>query len=671
MGKYLDLLDGRGLAAEAPEAGQPPVAPQDTDSAHRAWADDEAQRLQQESPTLSAVDGAVRSVARRVPLVGSFMDEAAGYLNSGFGALGDTDQAIELERAKDRLYAEQHPTADMAGGAAGAIGGTVASMLAAPVALPASMASKIIAGGAAGGILGGIEGAGHGESAEDRMDKAASGARWGASLGLAAGPIAAGAGKAARWGMQGWQALGKMLAGMPNAERRAATRTLLQLEESGMSPQDAIQRLRELGPEGIFADVSPSMQMHTARVVTSEPSTARTVAGRLSARRAGARGRMDEALDDTFGPTVDRYDRFVAGKTEQAATGPAYEAAKQTIVDPTDVTDTLNALAKEYKRPELVRHLARVRRMLPARRGDLIKANTLHEAREYLDDAIGQAIKGGSGKLARHLGDLRDVVDGKLKAVGYADPDAAFSKAAKEFEDYEFGRKELLRGGPETPTPGMVGARKQARPGSEADMAQGVRSELGRQLTNQRKNPTLQAENIMTRDRNMEKVRELVGPQSAAKLQKFFERENAFHETSRQAEPGLGSQTAARMGGDKAPRGVKTMLRDWPVAEAIGISMGAPGWASLGMLVRGLSVRGLDSLAARSQRAVDNAQAAMLTATGAERVKAARQLTELAKDLRKAGAAEEAGKIMGFALTVSQAARVGTTGAEAASGRFQ
>jgi hypothetical protein len=55
------------------------------------------QRIAQErvaSPTMMAVDDRVRQVARGVPVVGSYLDEASAGLNTLGGLVGDYDQEL-------------------------------------------------------------------------------------------------------------------------------------------------------------------------------------------------------------------------------------------------------------------------------------------------------------------------------------------------------------------------------------------------------------------------------------------------------------------------------------------------------------------------------------------------------------------------------------------------
>lgn len=587
-----------------------------------------------------------------------FDDELAAGLKTGFGFAGDYQKELAWQREQQRKAREAHPNVATIGEIGGmlvpGIGAIKGGLSLVPHVTSKSLPTKIGAGLVEGAGWGAAYGAGTGETGE-KSESALRGGITGAVVGAAAPPVAAGIGKAAKWGVQGWQRFTDWLRGMPKDQRIAATRVLKDLEASGMSVDDATQRVADLGPEGMVADISPTMQQRTGKIAASEPAASRTITESLKGRREAGQGRVGQALDDAFGPYTDRYEVELATKAEKALASPLYEAAKKNMIDTTDVIDNLTTAAKDYKNPAFLRHLSAARRMLP-KRGEQVPAGDLHAVREYLDDAISKAHRAGESKLAGRLQGMRTMTDAKLKAIGYADPDAIYAEASKRLDDFQFGRKELLRGGADTPTPAMLDVRLQKRPGSEKDITQGARSEIERQLSNVRRNPALTAENVLTRDFNDEKVGRLVGAPRAEQLAKSLDREKTFLETSNIAEAGRGSRTALIQG----PKPLSKDLTDVALTTGGGAAFGGPSGAAVGFgvgLVKRLTERGLDKLAARTERAINLAQGEMLTATGAKRHVVMRELSRVAGQLHKAGEVEAAAKLLSFAAITQQGHR--------------
>jgi hypothetical protein len=112
-------------------------------------------------------------------------------------------------------------------------------------------------------------------------------------------------------------------------------------------------------------------------------------------------------------------------------------------------------------------------------------------------------------------------------------------------ETFDEGRTEVLRGGPNTMTPADLRDRIARSSDPENAMRrQGVRTELDRMTTNQRRNPAATVDRVTARDWNNRKIAEMVGPERAQRLARDLDREATFTETSNLAEAGRGSRTA-------------------------------------------------------------------------------------------------------------------------------
>ncbi len=148
---------------------------------------------QPETGVVGAADAFGRGAAKMAGL--GFMDE----LGAGARYLGGKvfpwqpevtyDQALAEVRGEDKRVAEAHPAANIAGSVTGALGlgtGLVRSGLS-PTAAVAGRGGGLLATSAAsageGAALGGLQGFGEGEGIDDRLDKAGSGAKWGAAIG--------------------------------------------------------------------------------------------------------------------------------------------------------------------------------------------------------------------------------------------------------------------------------------------------------------------------------------------------------------------------------------------------------------------------------------------------------------------------------------------------------
>jgi hypothetical protein len=76
--------------------------PEQREMALRDWADVVVTKEHQESPIFQGINDRVRAVARGVPILGAFSDEAAAALTPGAG--GDYDERLAYQRGKDRYY---------------------------------------------------------------------------------------------------------------------------------------------------------------------------------------------------------------------------------------------------------------------------------------------------------------------------------------------------------------------------------------------------------------------------------------------------------------------------------------------------------------------------------------------------------------------------------------
>lgn len=426
-----------------------------------------------------------------------------------------------------------------------------------------------------------------------------------------------------------WQGVARLLTSR-GVDDKAARVILKELEASGMSPQQAEQRLAQLGPEGMIADVSPGMQVHTGATAIADSGAGNTIAQRLAMRREGGHGRVSQDLDAAFGPPQDPYLVEQATRATQRTTGPAYQTASQYAVDTAPVADLVQQeILRVGPRGPYGQALQEIRRVITDRRGNLVsQGDRVHAVRQQLDMMIEQAQSSGQRQLAAQLGRIRSEVDSSLKGgiPGFAEADKTFADAARQQRAYDQGRTGVLRGGPETMTPAEL-ADIQSRSSVPENMMrqQGTRTEIDRQLSNQRLNPGTTVDRLTSRDWNDDKMRIMLGQQRAEGLGRTIDREATFTETSGLGEPSRGSRTAQVAAAAQRiyGRGGKSSLTGEIAGGAVaGGMMGGAHGAAIGAgvaTVNRVRQKIAEVLTRKSSEKTVRDVADKLTATGASR----------------------------------------------------
>lgn len=175
------------------------------------------------SPNPGSLVGGIRALARGVPIVGPFLDEADAATGAALdkvvpqsiksilgldslkgSSFGEKyDDALAQQRGMDRSFDKAHPIASPALQTTGAVAGTLAGLRGAPsIARPAlglvdgSLLPRLAAAGASGAAIGGITGFGDAEGGlPQRLSGAESGATIGGGIGVALPALGSGAGK--------------------------------------------------------------------------------------------------------------------------------------------------------------------------------------------------------------------------------------------------------------------------------------------------------------------------------------------------------------------------------------------------------------------------------------------------------------------------------------------
>jgi hypothetical protein len=159
------------LAYAQQNMGSPQASPEDQRKAELdKWADEEVAKVAQVAgvPTPSPLRGAG---------FGSFLDEASAGIDAAAnfvtgGRVGNPyDQALALQRARQRATEAAHPVGSVAANVVGAVG-TAAATPMVKVMQGASALPTAVNMGVTGGLYNALYGFGEGEGLEDRIDKA-------------------------------------------------------------------------------------------------------------------------------------------------------------------------------------------------------------------------------------------------------------------------------------------------------------------------------------------------------------------------------------------------------------------------------------------------------------------------------------------------------------------
>jgi hypothetical protein len=472
-------------------------------------------------------------------------DEMAAGMEAVTG--GDYNQALDRQRQSADVAQQENPWSYGGGQVTGA---ALPALVTMGSSTAPTLGGNIIRGGGFGSLAGGTYGFGEGEGGiGNRVQNAGVNAALGGVFGSTVPLIARGIGA-------GWNAVAGALAnrGIP---AKALSVILDMLKKSGLSPDDAAARLDELGPEAMLADLAQVEAAGTARASTN---AGKVMAGRLATRRDSGGRRVKSALDDAFGPAQDPYAVLEASRAAKSQINPAYRDAianapqlPQTMAD--DLAQELTPHAKGLSldnRAVMGRYMTAMEDALAADSPDLT-ASRLLDLRKSLDSQI---IYGGREQMMLAPADraaqsvikqARAHVDKVLKRFvpGIAEADARHAPLSRQQSAFDYGRREVLKGGSDAITPAQLTNKIAALTGPERIMlTQGIRAELSRMLANTRSNPAVTVDRVTSRDWNRDKIRTLVGVRKTDDLEKAINRESVFTETSNLVEPSRNSRTA-------------------------------------------------------------------------------------------------------------------------------
>lgn len=570
--------------------GQSTATPPDTRSPRDRAADERVAKERADNRgIMQNVDDTIRNLARGTP-IGSWAGEIAAGGNAAVHALtggrfGEPyDEGIAYQNAYDRAVDAESTKlgslpiiGDVTAGGVTKLAGAVASAPFAPAARVFqgnAMLPRIGNAAVTGAGYGALYGAGDGESASDRAGNAAIGATLGAGIGGVIPPIAAGvrngANAMANWARPLPQQLNAMSPGAVSRVSRGVT-------DDGLTPARYNQQVRELGPEGMLADMGPNLTDQASAIATQPGAGSRTVRTALQNRRQGAAGRVTADVDQALGPArnlVQLEENVVGQARAQAA--PHYDQFYQTIVP---MTQDLQAVMQRV--PQRV--MAKAQELADL---DPNYARYVSQTGE-INGMVYDLIKRASDDLARAAGrgtneerlfsslsrDLRNAVDNALSpGQPQAGPWAmgrAISGDGMQFrEGLEEGGQAFARGtNPDQMAADLAGMSTVQRAGYNEGARGQIRDIMGNAATTQGENSAAAARRALGSENARRKVQMVatpggpfpsqaaaanaqnVGQQRAEQLIRRLEAETRFQNTSNDVL--ANSRTAGRLAAQK------------------------------------------------------------------------------------------------------------------------
>lgn len=376
--------------------------------------------------------------------------DPVGSAKRAFGAVKQGyNEALEDERSRLKAYQQENPARAFGGQF---LGGAMAG---GPAIKAMQRMNPIAAGAITGAGAGAVAGFGTGEGLENRAMGAVGGGIAGGLLGAAIPTIGMTARKA-------WQTF-KQSAGLGNPEAASLRRVLKAMEDDGLSPIEAAQRLddlRGMGKPGVLADAGENLQSLGA-FVAKQPGEGRRVATDfINTRQAGQTDRLLDDVKRFISPNGDFYGNLhnlMAHRASVAA--PLYEKAyaKDFVWN--------DDLAKLMERPSMKGALARAHRIASEEgrdprglgmdfneTGDVVftkvpSMQTLDYVKRGIDDVLEQFRDKVTGKLrldesGRAINTTKQAFLEQIDRINpdYAVARAAFSGPSQSIEAMRMGR---------------------------------------------------------------------------------------------------------------------------------------------------------------------------------------------------------------------------------------
>ncbi|WP_051321098.1 hypothetical protein [Rhizobium mesoamericanum] len=522
--------------------------------------------------SLSA-DNATRALATGVPIIGGALNKLDAATNATLAPIIDPllpdsfqklpgnsweeryNQALNIQKGKDEAFHEEHPYVDTGLQVTGGVAGTIPAVMAAPAAFGAGSGNLLLrslAAGGSGAAVGGTDAAVRNDGDRDAI---LTGMKWGGIAGGAGPTVGKIVGNGVRTLADALRA--RSAAQTAAMEPQAFSFFRRALTDDGLDAASLPQRLAEMGPDAIPADLGPNLQKQAGALAATPGRGQEIVRSALENRSAGANARVNAAIDENLGPRVVPSEIEHGIEANQLAVGPAYREAFQGA-QPFDATPIANALDADIGRlrgpaQEVLR---RVRGMMNEAGNGALSSDprVMFETRQAID---GMLATEQNVKAIGALTDARQMLDDALRRAvpRIKEPDAMYAELARQDEAVSRGQQ-VLDSGRTAPRPSELAAEVEqgANPqglqiGPSAvplRLSQGARAEIDRIVgTNVN---DIRAMNSLIKgegDWNRQRLATLFGEEKANRLFQVLENEKAFADTANTVT--RNSESAARL----------------------------------------------------------------------------------------------------------------------------
>lgn len=499
-------------------------------------------------------DAVVRGAADTITLGG--MDRAAAALGTATGIGGEFGEyAKNLDAQRAATKADEKDRAPLR--IMGQLAGGVAGFKGLPVWQNATTVGGRMVGGA---IAGGSAALPYGYLSSDAdlstlegqgqaLKEAGKAGLTGAAIGGAIPPVSAAVGNVVDYLRN--RVSPDAFSNLP----RVTQRNLEEMSRTMDLPRVQSEASR-LGPNAMLADVSPDMRL-VAQNAATRPGVSPVVADPLRSRDAARNERLTEALNQSFGPNVDRTvvnDRL--GSLRRQA-GSEFDRLAATSTDSMPAFNTLTTIdaikaSPVARNPGVAEALAQIERVLTNQGSGSVgrSAAEFHAARRLADDILDSPSTSGSVRSAVKA--IRDELDKNLKTgvSGWPQADARFADIAKRQEAFQNGQT-VFNNGREAMRPDEY-ARYLSGLNTKQKVTEGLgaRAELDR-IVGQSNNDlaALNRTMMLPGDDPSRKMQLLFGADPTRKFYNAKEAENIFAATNNAVNNG--SQTAQRQGANQ------------------------------------------------------------------------------------------------------------------------
>lgn len=449
---------------------------------------------------------------------------------------------------------EKNPISTTAGNVTGAVAGTLPMIAAAPSAFgltQSGMLAKSLASAGGGTLLSGADSAVR--SGGDPWETA-KGAGFGFGAGLLSPAAAALFGKGVSTVYD--KVKNSQIAKQLNMDPRAWALFRKAAERDGLTVDDAVARLDDLGEHGMPVDLGPNLQMQGGALAAMPGRQQAIMKDAVAARERGTNLRIRDDLDDVIGKPPVPSKVIADIEAGQKALQPRYKEVFRDA-SPVDSSQVAKYLDKEIKflRGGAQKEVRDIRNMLNKVGTDELETNpgVIHQIRMAID---GKLETEADSYVINTLATARQTMDDLLRATvpRIKEVDAQFAELARQKEAIQRGQQ-VLASGREAPRPIELADEVQSGALPQGEMigpsavpmrlSQGARAEIER-LVGTTANNRVKLRDLIKGEGswNRERLATLFGQDKADDILRIVEREKQFYDTTHIVDKN--SLTAAR-----------------------------------------------------------------------------------------------------------------------------